>query len=159
VTDGTESMVVNRVSEREVRIERVFDAPRKLVWRAMTRPDLLHRWWGRGHELTIERMELEPGGHWRYVERTPDGDYGFEGRYREVDEPRRISRTFEWDGRPGHVSVDTLELEQTADKRTRLVDTSLFMTREDCDEMIGSGMAEGVSESYAALDRVLASMK
>ena len=60
-------------SEREIRAERVFDAPRDRVWRAFTEPDLIARWWGRGHELVIERMEPRRGGHWRYMEQAPGG--------------------------------------------------------------------------------------
>ena len=87
---------------REIRIERVFDAPRELVWRAFTEPELLAQWWGRGNKLDIERFELVRGGHWRFVEHGPEGDSGFEGRFREVTPQERIVQTFEWDGMPGY---------------------------------------------------------
>jgi uncharacterized protein YndB with AHSA1/START domain len=147
---------VTRTSDREVRIERVFNAPRDRVWKALTDPALVAQWWGRGNKLVIERMEVERGGHWRYVEHTDHGVHGFEGRYREVRPPDHISRTFEWDGMPGHVAVESLALEDLGDGRTRLVSTSLFHTTEDCDGMLSSGMEGGLNESYAALDRVLA---
>jgi uncharacterized protein YndB with AHSA1/START domain len=92
---------VSRTAEREIRIERIFDAPRERVWRAFTEADLLAQWWGRGNKLVIERLELERGGHWRFVEHSPDGVHGFEGRFREIDPPRLLSMTFEWDGTPG----------------------------------------------------------
>jgi uncharacterized protein YndB with AHSA1/START domain len=143
-------------SDREIRIERIFDASRDRVWRAMTDPALVAQWWGRGNRLVIERLELERGGHWRFVEHTDEGVYGFEGRYREVTPPERLVSTFEWDGMPGHVAVNTLTLEELGDGRTRLVSVSLFHTTEDRDGMMQSGMEGGLNESYVALDRVLA---
>ena len=145
-------------SDREVRIERIFNAPRDAVWRAMTDAALVAQWWGRGNKLVIERHEPERGGHWRYVEHAPSGVHGFEGRYREVVPPERIVRTFEWDGMPGYVAIETVTLEDLGDGRTRLVGVSLFHTTAERDGMLRSGMESGVHESYAALDRVLAAM-
>jgi uncharacterized protein YndB with AHSA1/START domain len=144
--------------DREIRIERIFNAPRDRVWQAMTDPKLVAQWWGRGNKLVIERLEVERGGHWRFVEHAPDGVHGFEGRFSEVTPPERVVQTFEWDGMPGHVALETATLEDLGDGRTRLVNTSLFMTAEDRDGMIQSGMEGGLNESYAALDRVLAGL-
>jgi uncharacterized protein YndB with AHSA1/START domain len=149
---------VTTPSDREIRIERIFAAPRDRVWRAMTDPALVAQWWGRGNKLVIERMEVERGGHWRFVEHSPQGVHGFEGRYREVTPPERIVMTFEWDGMPGHVAVDDVTLEDLGDGRTKVITTSLFFTTEERDGMLHSGMEGGVNESYEALDRVLASM-
>jgi uncharacterized protein YndB with AHSA1/START domain len=146
-------------SDREVRIERVFEAPRDLVWRAFTEPELVAQWWGRGNELVIERMEVERGGHWRFVEHAADGVHGFEGRYREVTPPRRLVWTFEWDGMPGHVAVDTTEFEDLGDGRTKVTTTSLFHTGDERDGMLSSGMQQGLDQSYAALDRLLAKLR
>jgi uncharacterized protein YndB with AHSA1/START domain len=145
--------------EREIKIERVFDAPRDLVWRAYTDPQLLAQWWGRGNKLVIEKFELKRGGHWRVVEHGPDGEHGFEGRYREVTPKDRIVQTFEWDGMPGHPSVETAEFEDLGDGRTRVKTTSLFFTAEERDGMLGSGMEGGLNESYEALDRLLATLR
>jgi uncharacterized protein YndB with AHSA1/START domain len=142
--------------DREIRVERIFNAPRERVWRAMTDPELVALWWGRGNKLVVERMEVEPGGHWRFVEHSPDGIHGFEGRFSEVTPPERVAQTFEWDGMPGHVALETARLEDLGDGRTRLVNTSLFMTAEDRDGMLQSGIEGGLNESYAALDRLLA---
>jgi len=151
--------ILTTPTDREIRIERVFDAPRDLVWRAFTEPGLVAQWWGRGHQLDIERDEVEGGGHWRYVEHHPGGIDGFEGRYREVTPPARIARTFEWDGMPGYVSVETADFEDLGGGRTRLVAVVQFPTPEERDGMMGSGMEGGMNESYAALDRLLASMR
>ena len=150
---------VTTQGDREIRIERIFNAPRERVWQAMTDPKLVAQWWGRGNKLVIEKMEVQRGGHYRFVEHSPEGVHGFEGRYAEVTPPERIVQTFEWDGMPGHVALDTMTLEDLGDGRTRIVVISLFHTAEDRDGMIQSGMEGGLNESYAALDRVLAAMR
>lgn len=149
---------VTTPTEREIRIERVFDAPRDHVWRAFTDPGLLAQWWGRGNRLVIERFELERGGHWRFVEHGPEGANGFEGRFREVTPQDRIVQTFEWDGMPGYVVLETADFEDLGDGRTRVVNTSLFYSTEERDGMLHSGMEQGLNESYAALDRLLSKM-
>ena len=143
---------------QEIRVERIFEAPRERVWRAFTDPELVARWWGRGNKLDIERLEVERGGHWRFVEHSADGAEGFEGRFREVTPPERLVQTFEWDGMPGYVSVQTLTLEDLGDGRTKVDTVALFYTTEERDGMLGSGMEGGLNESYAALDRLLAEL-
>jgi uncharacterized protein YndB with AHSA1/START domain len=149
---------VTTPSDREIRIERIFNAPRERVWRAFTDPTLLAQWWGRGHKLVIERMEFERGGHWRFVEHGPEGIHGFEGRFREITPPERLVQTFEWDGMPGYVIIETATFEDLGDGRTRIVNVSLFHTTEERDGMVNAGMEQGMNQSYAALDELLARM-
>jgi uncharacterized protein YndB with AHSA1/START domain len=149
---------VTTPSDREIRIERIFNAPRDRVWQAMTDPKLVAQWWGRGNKLVIEKFEPKRGGHWRFVEHSDGDTHGFEGRFREVTPPERIVQTFEWDGMPGHVAVETAILEDLGDGRTRIVNVSLFHTKEERDGMLNSGMEGGLNESYTALDKVLAAM-
>ena len=149
---------VIRTGDREIRIERIFNASRDRVWKAWTDPALIAQWWGRGRKTVVERMEVKRGGHWRFVVHSNGREQGFEGRYREVTPPDRIVWTSEWDGMPGYVAVDTVILEDLGDGRTRLVNTSLFFTREECDGAMQSQMEEGLNDSYAALDKVLAAM-
>jgi uncharacterized protein YndB with AHSA1/START domain len=156
--EPTMKATVTTPTDREIHIERIFNAPRDRVWQAMTDPKLIAQWWGRGNKLVIEKFELERGGHWRFVEHGPDGMHGFEGRFREVTPPERVVQTFEWDGMPAHVIIETAVLEDLGDGRTKLVNTSLFHTTEERDGMLQSGMEGGLNESYAALDRVLAKM-
>ena len=150
---------VTMSGDREIRVERIFNAPRDRVWKAMTDPALVAQWWGRGNKLVIEKFEPTKGGHWRFVEHSDHGQHGFEGRFAEVTPPERIVQTFEWDGMPGHVALETMTLEDLGDGRTRLRGTTLFHTKEDRDGMVNSGMEGGMNESYAALDRVLAAMQ
>jgi uncharacterized protein YndB with AHSA1/START domain len=143
-------------SDRTIRVEREFDAPRDRVWRAYTDPKLVAQWWGRGHKVVIERMEVERGGHWRFVEHTPEGEtHGFEGRFREVTPKDRLVQTFEWDGMPGYTILETAEFSDAGAGRTRIVITSLFFTPEERDGMLNSGMEGGMAESFAALDALL----
>ena len=157
-TQVTHKAKVTTPDEREIHIERIFDAPRDAVWRAFTEPDLLAQWWGRGNKLVIEKFELERGGHWRFVEHSAHGAHGFEGRFREVTPKERIVQTFEWDGMPTHASLETVVLQDLGDGRTKVISTALFYTREDRDGMLQSGMESGLNESYAALDRLLATL-
>lgn len=157
-TNAGRRATLSTPTDRELRVERIFDAPRPRVWRAITEPELVKQWWGRGNPLTVERLEVERGGHWRFVEHSDHGDHGFEGRFREVIPPEKLSMTFEWDGAPGHTVVQTIMLEDLGDNRTRMVSTSMFFTKEDRDGMMSAGMEGGMNESYQALDRVLAAM-
>lgn len=141
--------------ERDLRVERVFEAPRERVWRAMTDPAQLAQWWGRGNKVVVEKLDLRRGGHWRFVEHSPEGRHGFEGRFAEIAPPERLVQTFEWDGMPGHACVQTTTLEDLGDGRTRLVSVSLFMTKEARDGMMQSGAEGGMNQSYEALDRQL----
>jgi len=149
---------ITKPTDRHIRIERIFDAPRDRVWRACTDPKLIAQWWGRGNTLVIERDELERGGHWRYVEHSAEGVHGFEGRYREVTPPERVVRTFEWDGMPGYVIIETATFIDLGDGRTKIITESLFHTTEERDGFLASGMEGGLNEAYAALDRLLATM-
>lgn len=146
---------VTTPSDRTIRIERVFDAPRSQVWRAHTDPRLLAQWWGRGNRLDVVTYELERGGHWRFVEHAGGERHGFEGRFREIRPEDRIAMTFEWDGMPGYPSVQTLTLEDLGNERTRLVSTVQFYTPEERDGMLSSGMEGGMNQSFAALDELL----
>ena len=144
------------VGERKVRVERVIQAPRDMVWKAYTEPGLVARWWGRGNPLDVERMELAPGGHWRFVEHSDGGTDGFEGRFREVRAPELLEQTFEWDGAPGHTAVTTSRFQDLGDDCTRITTDMLFLTGTDRDWMVGTGMEVGMAKSYAALEKVLA---
>ena len=153
---GATPAIVTTPTEREIRIERVFEAPRERVWQAFTEPESVAQWWGRGNRLDIERLEVRRSGHWRFVEHGPEGDSGFEGRFREVSPPDRLVQTFEWDGMPGYVAVNTAEFVDLGDGRTKVVTKSLFHTPEERDGMLQSGMEGGLNQSYEALDRLLA---
>jgi uncharacterized protein YndB with AHSA1/START domain len=147
---------VTTPADREIQIVREFAAPRDRVFAAYTDPALIPEWWGpRGTTTIVDVMDVRPGGQWRFVARDADGsETAFRGVYREVTEPERIVQTFEWEGMPGHVSVETAEFEDLGE-RTRVVTRSLFHTAEERDGMLGSGMERGMNETYARLDELL----
>jgi len=157
--EPTTKATITTPKDREIHIERIFNAPRERVWQAMTDPDLVAEWWGRGNKLVIEKLEVKRGGHWRFVEHSNEGVHGFEGRFREVIPPERIVQTFEWDGMPAYVIINTTTLEDLGDGRTKLVTTSQFYTNEERDGFLQSGMEGGLNQSYAALDRLLANWR
>ncbi len=143
-----------------VDIVREFDAPRDLVFRAFTEPDLVRQWLG-PHGLTMEMGEYDAvsGGSYSYVHRNPDGTgYGFRGIFHTVVVPERIIQTFEFDGAPHHVSLESMTFEDLGSGRTRCAARSVFLTLETRDAMISSGMESGMVESYERLDDVLASL-
>ncbi|MGZ7108947.1 MAG: SRPBCC family protein [Methanobacterium sp.] len=145
--------------KQEILIEREFDAPRELVFKAFTDPELYKQWIGpRGLETTIETFEPRNGGSWRYIQEDEDGNkFAFHGVNHEVLPPERIIDTFEFEGLPetGHVILDTLKLEALPGNRTKIVDQSVFQSVEDRDGMMQSGMEEGVNDSYERLDELL----
>jgi uncharacterized protein YndB with AHSA1/START domain len=148
---------VTTPADREIHIERVFDAPRDRVFAVYTDPQLIPEWWGpRDTTTVVDEMDVRPGGRWRFGVRNADGsESGFHGSYREVTPPERIVQTFEWEGMPGHVSVETATFEDLGD-RTKVTTISLFHTTEERDGMLGSGMEGGLNETYARLDELLA---
>jgi uncharacterized protein YndB with AHSA1/START domain len=148
---------VTTPSDREIVSERVFDAPRDRVFAAFTDPELIPQWWGPRDQTTIvDQMDVRPGGAWRFVIRDSDGaENGFRGTYREVSPPERIVQTFEWEGMPGHVLVETVTLEDLGG-RTKMTNISLFHTTEERDGMLASGMESGLTESHDRLDELLA---
>jgi uncharacterized protein YndB with AHSA1/START domain len=145
-------------ADRTIHTGRILNAPRDCVWRAFTEPDVVAKWWGRGHVVDVERYEFQPGGHWRFVEHHDGGVDGFEGRFREISGPDRVVQTSEWDGMPGHVSIETATFVDMGDGRTKVITDSLFHTQEERDGMLQGGMQEGMDESYAALDTLLATL-
>jgi len=143
-------------SDREIVMTRVFDAPRDLVFKTMTDPNLIPLWWGSKRlTTTVDRMDVRPGGVWRFVQRGPDSnEYAFNGVYREIVPCNRMVDTFEFEGMPGHVMHETATLEEQ-DSKTKLVVTALFQTVEDHDGMLNSGMEEGWAESLDRLEELL----
>jgi uncharacterized protein YndB with AHSA1/START domain len=145
-------------TDTEIHVERIFDAPRDRVFAAYTDPALVPQWYGpRGTTTIVDKMDVEPGGSWRFVMRDADGgETAFRGTYREIVPPERIVQTWEWEGMPGHVSVEIAELEDLGDGRTKFVGTTQFHTKEERDGMLESGMERGMNETWERLDELLA---
>ena len=144
-------------SDREIVGSRIMDAPPELVFKAYTDPDLIPRWWGpRRYATTVDKMDLRPGGVWRFVHRAADGgEYAFNGVYREIVPPKRLVYTFNYEGAPGHEAVETVTFEEAEGGKTRMTDHLLFETREERDGMLNSGMEEGAAETVDRLAELL----
>lgn len=148
------------VQDREVTMIRVFDAPRELVFQAYTDPDLIPRWWGpRDMKTTVEKMDVRPGGEYRFVHHASDGsEYAFRGEYREVSPPERLVNTFEFEGMPGRIIIDAATFEEHEGKTTLTV-RSTFDSIEDRDAMLATGMEEGGKETWDRLAELLAELQ
>ena len=129
---------------QEIVVTRIFDAPREQVYLAMTDPKLVPMWWGPERFTTVvERMEVRPGGRWRYLQRDAAGsEYAFHGVYHEATAPSRTVRTMEFEGMPGHVLLETGALEEL-DGRTKFIGKSIFESVADRDGMFEVGGREG----------------
>ena len=145
--------------KHEIRMTREFNAPRELVFKALTDPALVTRWWGpRSATTIVDKLEAKMGGVWRFINREPDGsEYAFRGVFHEVASPERLVYTFEYEGMPGHIVLETITLEEH-DGKTRLIDSSVFQSVEDRDGMLQAGMEGGATDSWDKLEEVLQTM-
>jgi uncharacterized protein YndB with AHSA1/START domain len=139
---------------------REIHAPRELVFEAHSSCEHISHWWGpRRYEISECDVDFRPGGAWRVVHRGSEGEeFVFHGEYREIVPPERITWTFEWEGMPGHVSVQTVEFAEH-DGVTTLTSTAVFDSKEDRDGMLQSGAAEGAEESMQRLEEYLESLR
>jgi uncharacterized protein YndB with AHSA1/START domain len=146
--------------EPTVVIRRVFDAPRHLVFEAMTRPEHVARWYGfRDSTLSECKIDLRPGGKWRFVILMADGsEHGFGGVYREVVPSKRLVYTFRYDGYPDAEAIETVTFEDQNGK-TLMTNTVLHTSIENRDGHVASGMEAGAVESLDRLEELLASLK
>jgi len=152
----TEMQITAAPGVPQVLTSRTFDAPRELVYRAFTEPDLIVQWLGpRRYTMTIDRFDLRDGGTWRYVHADDAGnEFGFHGVFHGEASLDGIVQTFEFEGAPGHVSMDTVTFEQ-ADGTTTVRTNSVFQSVEARDAMVDAGMASGMNEGYERLEDLL----
>jgi len=156
----TKSEVIAKPGSHELTMTRIFNAPRDLVFKVMTDPKQIPNWWGpRQYTTIVDKMEVKAGGLWRYIQRGADGnEFAFHGVYHSIIAPERVIDTFEFEGMPGHVLMETLTLEALPDGKTKLIVSSVFQTVEDRDGMISSGMQDGSDASYDRLDEILTAL-
>ena len=154
-----QTKVTAEPGKQELFITREFDAPRELVFKAHTDPDLYARWVGpRDLTMTLETFEPVSGGRWRFIQKDKDGnEFGFHGVNHDVTAPERIIGTFEFEGLPesGHVMLETTQFEALPEGRTRVTSQSVFQSIEDRDGMVAAGMETGVVEGFERLDKIL----
>ena len=157
---NSDSFKVTTPSEQEIRLTRLFDAPRQLVFEAMTRPEHVKRWWGRlgeGYSVPVCEIDLRVGGKWRFVNAHPGGEAAFHGEYREIAPPGRLVFTETMEPHPEPGSVVTSILTEEGGK-TRLTVTARYPSREVRDIVLGTGMDRGAGISYDRLEELVAEL-
>jgi uncharacterized protein YndB with AHSA1/START domain len=158
---NSESFNVTTPSDREIRMTRLFDAPRHLVFDAMTKPEHITRWWGcldEGYSVPVCEVDLRLGGAWRFVNRHPKGEAVFYGVYREIAPPERLVFTEIYAPFPDSESVVTAVFTEENGK-TRMTVTALYPSLEVRDFVVKSGMARGAAISYDQLEELVARLK
>ena len=158
-----QTIITAESGKQEIVITREFDAPRELVFKTVMNPELLPQWWGPRYLTTIvDKMDVRPGGQWRFINRDAEGnEYAFHGVYHEVLAPERVIDTFEFEGLPetGHVTLETMRLEELPGSRTRLIAQSVFQSVIDRDATLQSGMESGVNDTYDRLEELLEKLR
>jgi uncharacterized protein YndB with AHSA1/START domain len=156
-----DSYQVTTPSEQEIRLTRLFDAPRHLVFEVMTKPEHVKRWWGclgEGYSVPVCEIDLRPGGKWRFVNRHPKGEAVFYGEYKEISPPGRVVFTEIFEPFPDSVSVVTAVLTEEGGK-TRLTATVRYPSLEVRDMVMSTGMATGAGISYDRLEDLVAELQ
>jgi uncharacterized protein YndB with AHSA1/START domain len=159
-TANRDTFAVSTPSDQEIRLTRRFNAPRHLVFEAMTRPEHVARWWGclaEGYSVPVCEIDLRVGGRWRFVNRHPKGEAAFHGEYLEIEPPGRLVFTEIFEDFPDSPSVVTTELLEEG-AGTRLVVTAKYPSMAVRDIVIGTGMAKGAAISYDRLEDLVAEL-
>ena len=152
---------VTTPSDREIRLTRLFNAPRQLVFDAMTTPEHVRRWWGNlgdGYTVPVCEIDFRVGGKWRFVNRHPKGEAAFHGVYRDIDAPGRIVFTEIFEPFPDAESVVTSVLTEE-NGQTRMTATCLYPSRDIRDMVVGSGMERGAGLSYDRLEDLVVELQ
>ena len=158
---NSDTFQVTTVSDREIRMTRLFNAPKALVFEVMTRPEHVKQWWGRlgeGYSVPVCEIDLRPGGAWRFVNKHPQGEAEFYGEYKEINPPDRVVFTEIFAPFPDSVSVVTSVLTEEGGK-TRLTATVRYPTMEVRDMVLGTGMQHGAGISYDRLEDLVATLQ
>ena len=163
MTAKNKTVITAEPGKQELFITREFEAPRELVFRAHTDPEIYVRWLGpRDLTTTLETFEPVSGGRWCFIQKDKDGnEFRFHGVNHDVTAPERIIGTFEFDGLPeaGHVILETTKFEALPAGRTRVTTQSVYQSVDDRDGMIAAGMESGVVDGHERLDEILKKLK
>lgn len=154
----------NLVIDKENKVttmERVFNAPLAMLWKAHVDPELIPQWWGpRETKTVVEKMDVRDGGEWRYVQKGPDengqdAEYAFYGMYKEVKEHESITWTFNFEPiGPGHEITETVYFKDLGDGKTKIRTVSHYNTIEDLEGMVQSGMEDGAVQTWDRLEEL-----
>jgi uncharacterized protein YndB with AHSA1/START domain len=148
IDNMSNSIMIAEPGKQEIKITKIYDAPRELVFKIYTNAKLIPQWWGPKYLTTnVEKMELRPGGIWRFVQQDKGGNiHGFHGVYHDIVTNEKLVYTFEYEGMPGHVVLNTVIFEDLNDK-TKITELAVFQSVDDRDGMLNSGIEAGVVET------------
>lgn len=155
------SEIAAEPNKQEILVTRVFDAPRELVFRMHSDVQAIPKWWGPQYLTTVvEKMEVRKGGIWRFLQKDAHGnEHAFNGVYHDCVPPEKLVRTFEYEGNPGNVMLETVTLEALQEGRTKLTAHTIFQTLEARNWMLQNGAEKGASEGMDRLAELLANIK
>jgi uncharacterized protein YndB with AHSA1/START domain len=138
----------------EVRITRVFEATPERLWKAHTDPEQIAQWW---QNTTIDKHDFKVGGAWRYIDKGQgDGkEHAFNGVYKEIDEPHKISRTFEYEPWAGHVMLETVTFEPQDGGKTLVTSIAKYDNLDDLNGMVNSGMERGATAGFERIAKLV----
>jgi uncharacterized protein YndB with AHSA1/START domain len=158
---NSSTFTVTTPSDQGISLTRLFDAPPRLVFEAMTKPDHVKEWWGRlgeGYSVPVCEIDLRVGGRWRFVNRHPKGEAAFHGEYREITPPTRLVFTEIFEDFPDSVSVVSTDFIDEGGK-TRMIATVRYPSKEVRDMVMASGMSTGAGISYDRLEDLVAKLQ
>lgn len=154
----TKSEIIAEPKKQEIIVTRVFDASRELVFRMYSDSKAIPKWWGPKYLTTIvEKLEVRKGGIWRFIQHDAEGnEHAFNGVFHDCIFPEKLVRTYEYEGNPGHVMLETVTLEELPEGCTKLTAHTIFQTLEARNWMLRNGAEKGVSEGMDRLAELLA---
>lgn len=157
----TKSEIIAEPKKQEIIVTRIFDASRELVFRMYTDAKAIPKWWGPKYLTTVvEKLEVRKGGIWRFIQYDAEGnEHAFNGVYHDCIPPVKLVRTYEYEGNPGNVMLETVTLEELPEGSTKLTAHTIFQTLEARDWMLQNGAEKGVSEGMDRLAELLANFK
>lgn len=143
----------------ESTMERIFDAPRELLWKAHTDKELVAKWWGpRKYETIVEKYDAKAGGEWKMIHKANGEEHEFYGEFKEVKEPEKLTWTFTYAPFPDSVVTETITFEELSDGKTNVHTVSHYPNLQALEGMVGSGMEDGATESWDRLEELVKTM-
>ena len=141
----------------QIILERVYDAPRELIWKIISDPQMIPKWWGPAQfETTVDKMDFRVGGQWRFIHKGGGQEHPFHGVYQEIIHNEKVVDTFNYEPiGPGHEMVETMVLEDIGNHQTRMTTTSLYQNIQDLEGMVNSGMESGATETWERLATIV----
>jgi uncharacterized protein YndB with AHSA1/START domain len=153
----TKTTFTVKKEDLQVVLNRVFDATPEVIWKVISDPAMVPKWWGPAqYETVVDKMDFRVGGEWRFVQKDEGQDYAFHGVYKEIIPNEKVSDTFNFEPiGPGHELVETMVLEDIGDGKTNMTTTTVYQNIQDLEGMVNSGMEGGATETWERLATIV----